>query len=153
MVQTHFENLDPNYARQDQKGDSNDAGLIQEGGGHKSLQAQDGNSNISWAGQMGVGHKEHHQFSDFNVAYSAQHGLKNRTLIVRYDGQSASVEQNMDLGQYDISAGGNQANILQMGPGGDVVAGAVKCDFDNPKDLDMDYDFPGVSLDDICQGC
>lgn len=100
MVQTYFENLDPNYARQDQKGDSKDAGLIQEGGGHKSLQAQDGNSNISWAGQTGVGHKEHHQFSDFNVAYSAQHGLKSRIPIVRYDGQSAGVEQNMGLGHW-----------------------------------------------------
>lgn len=154
MIQVHAYNQDPNYARQDQKGDSNDAGLIQEGGGHKSLQVQDGNSNISWASQMGVGHKLNtHQFGNSNVAYSGQHGLNNSALVVQYDGQSYSVEQNMNLGQYDTSAGGNQANILQMGPGGDVVAGAVNCAFDNPKDLDMDYDFPGVSLDNICPGC
>ncbi len=155
MVQSGYNDSEPsNYARQDQNGDDNTAGLVQQGNNHKSLQAQTGDNNTSLAHQAGSGHKLNtHQFGDGSVAHAAQHGKDNRALIVQYDGQSYSVEQNMNLGIFDISAGGNQADILQMGPGGDIGAGTVNCSFDNPKDLDMNYDFPGVTLDDICPGC
>ncbi|SRX76158.1 curlin [Aequorivita antarctica] len=143
-----------NYAKQDQDGNDNIAGLVQQGSNNKSYQAQDGNANKSLAHQAGSGHKLNtHQFGDGSVAHAAQHGADNRALIVQYDGQSYSVQQNMNLGVLDRSAGGNQANILQMGPDGDFGAGAVDCDFDEPVDLDMNYNFPGVSLDDICGGC
>jgi hypothetical protein len=59
----------------------------------------------------------------------------------------------MNLGVLDRSAGGNQSNILQMGPDGDFGAGAIDCDFDAPVDLDTNYNFPGVNLGDICSGC
>ena len=53
----------------------------------------------------------------------------------------------------DFSVGGNQADILQMGPDGDFGAGAVDCDFDDPMNLDMDYEVPSFNLGDICDGC
>ncbi|MEH6764400.1 MAG: hypothetical protein V7655_07865, partial [Aequorivita antarctica] len=150
----HYNGEASNYARQDQNQNDNTAGLVQQGSNNKSYQAQDGDSNTSLAHQAGSGHKLNtHQFGDGSVAHSAQHGADNRALIVQYDGQSYSVQQNMNLGVLDRSAGGNQANILQMGPDGDFGAGAVDCDFDEPVDLDMNYNFPGVSLDDICGGC
>ncbi|WP_410004569.1 curlin [Aequorivita nionensis] len=155
MVQSHYYSGDvSNYAKQEQDGNDNTAGLVQQGSNNKSYQAQDGDLNTSLAHQAGSGHKLNtHQFGDGSVAHAAQHGADNRALIVQYDGQSYSVQQNMNLGVQDLSAGGNQANILQMGPDGDFGAGAVDCDFDEPVNLDMNYNFPGVSLDDICGGC
>jgi len=155
MVQAHhFNGENYNYGRQDQNGNNNTSGLVQQGSDNKSYQAQTGDDNTSLAHQAGSGHKLNtHQFGDGSVAHAAQHGAENRALIVQYDGQNYSVEQNMNLGVLDRSAGGNQANILQMGPDGDFGAGAVDCDFDDPVDLDMNYNFPGVSLDDICGGC
>jgi len=150
----HFAGEASNYAKQEQDGDNNTAGLVQQGSDNKSLQAQTGDDNTSLAHQAGSGHKLNtHQFGDGSVAHAAQHGADNAALIVQYDGQSYSVQQNMNLGVLDRSAGGNQANILQMGPNGDFGAGAVDCDFDAPMDLDMDYDFPGVDLDPVCPGC
>lgn len=150
----HFNGEADNYGRQDQEGDSNTAGLVQQGSNNKSYQAQDGDSNTSLAHQAGSGHKLNtHQFGDGSIAHAAQHGADNRALIVQYDGQSYTVEQNKNLGVFDRSAGGNQADILQMGPSGDFGAGAVECDFADPKDLDMDYTFPEVDLGNICGGC
>ena len=94
-----------------------------------------------------------HQFGADNVAYSTQMGADNAALIVQYDGQSYTVEQNAGAAFGDFSVGGNQADILQMGPDGDFGAGAVDCDFDDPMNLDMDYEVPSFNLGDICDGC
>lgn len=155
MIQSHVPNAGgDNYAKQYQIGNNNTAGLVQEGNSHKSLQNQDGADNISLAFQRGSGHKLNtHQFGDSNVAYATQSGLDNRALIVQYDGQSYSVEQNKGLGPVDFTGGGNQADILQMGPSGNFGAGAVDCDFDTPMSLDQEYYVPGLNLGDICSGC
>ncbi|SRX76159.1 curlin [Aequorivita antarctica] len=155
MVQAHyFDGDNSNYAKQEQNQNNNTAGLAQEGSGHKSYQNQDGDDNISLAYQQGKDHRLNtHQMGDGNVAYATQSGAANAALIVQYDGQSYTVEQNKGIGNTDFSVGGNQANILQMGPDGDFGAGAIDCGFDEPMDLDMDYDFPGVDLGDICGGC
>jgi hypothetical protein len=154
-VQAHYYSGETsNYLKQDQDGDYNTAGMVQTGSGHKALQNQDGDNNTSLAFQQGKDHKLNtHQFGDGNVAHATQHGLDNRALIVQYDGQSYTVEQNKGLAYDDFSAGGNQADILQMGPDGDFGAGAVDCGFDEPMDLDMDYTVPGFDLGDICNGC
>ncbi len=150
----HYNGEASNYAKQEQDGDNNTAGLVQQGSDNMSYQAQDGNSNKSLAHQAGSGHKLNtHQIGDGSIAHAAQHGADNKALMVQYDGQSYSVQQNMNLGVLDRSAGGNQANILQMGPDGDFGAGAIDCDFDAPVDLDTNYNFPGVNLGDICSGC
>jgi hypothetical protein len=155
MIQSHVPNAGgDNFAKQKQNGDNNTAGLLQEGISHKSQQNQFGNDNTSLAFQRGSSHLLNtHQFGDGNVAHATQSGLANRALIVQYDGQSYTVEQNKGLAWNDYSAGGNQADILQMGPDGDFGAGAVDCGFDEPMDLDMDYTVPGFDLGDICNGC
>ena len=156
IVQGHYyAGETSNYAKQDQDGNGNTAGLVQTGSGHKSLQNQDDNDNISLAFQQGKDHRLNtHQFGDENVAHSTQHGIGNKALIVQYDGQSYTVEQNKGLSYNDFSAGGNQADILQMGPDGDLLWGEmVDCAFDAPMDLDMDYEFPPVDLGDICPDC
>jgi hypothetical protein len=155
MVQGHFYPTEnSNYAKQEQNGADNSAGLAQTGSDNQSYQNQDGNANTSLAYQNGAGHKLNtHQFGDASTAYSNQHGAGNAALIVQYDGQSYTVEQNIGLGLQDRSAGNNQADILQMGPDGDFGAGAVDCGFDEPLDLDMDYTVPGFNLGDICVDC
>ena len=155
MIQSHVPNTGAdNYAKQNQSGANNTAGLLQEGTSHKSLQFQDGDDNNSLAFQRGQGHLLNtHQFGVGNTAHSTQSGLENKALIVQHDGQSYSVEQNVGLAWNDYTEGGNQADILQMGPDGDFGAGAVDCAFDAPMDLDMDYDFPAVDLGDICPDC
>ncbi|MAY23279.1 MAG: curlin [Flavobacteriaceae bacterium] len=155
MVQTHYyPGDDSNYSKQLQVGNSNTAGLVVAGSGHKAFQNQDGDSNTALSYQAGKDQKLNtHQFGADNVAYSTQMGADNAALIVQYDGQSYTVEQNAGAAFGDFSVGGNQADILQMGPDGDFGAGAVDCDFDDPMNLDMDYEVPSFNLGDICDGC
>jgi len=128
--------------------------LYQYGNGHKSLQDQRGHRNTSLASQAGSGNLlNQHQRGNDNAANAVQHGLGNRALMVQHDGQSYSVSQNAGLGIGDLSAGGNQADILQMGPDGDFEHGAIECDFEEPMDLDMDYSVPMFELEDICPDC
>lgn len=154
-VQGHWYSGDPsNYIKQKQDGDYNTTGIVQTGADNKSFQNQVGNLNSSLAFQQGKGHKLNtHQFGDSNVAQASQSGLENRALIVQYDGQSYTVEQNKNLGAYDLTAGGNQADILQMGPDGNFEDGAIDCYFDDPMSLDQNYNVPGLNLGDICEGC
>ncbi|MDC6352448.1 hypothetical protein PP178_12885 [Zeaxanthinibacter sp. PT1] len=146
-----------NYGKQSQSGDDNYAGLIQVlgwSGGNKALQDQQGDGNIALSSQYGNAHLLNiHQRGNLNYANTRQEGAANAALVVQHDGQSYSVEQNVGIGIFNTSAGGNQADILQMGPDGDFGAGAIPCEFDEPMNLDMTYDVPPVVIEDICDDC
>jgi len=154
MIQSHFPG-DENYAKQEQVGYSNSAALAQTGSGFKALQTQYGADNKVLSSQRGEGHLLNvHQRGNDNYATTAQAGLDNRALVVQRDGQSYSVEQNLDLvGNLNISAGGNQADVLQLGPNGDFSTDGIDCYFDAQLDPTMNYDVPGFDLDVICPGC
>ena len=152
MVQGHIGAGGENYAKQEQDGSSNYAGLAQSGSGMKALQTQYGNDNMALSSQRGESHKVNvHQRGDENWATTAQGGLGNVALVVQYDGQSYAVEQNLDLGRFDISAGGNQADIMQQGPAGD--AAAIDCYFDPQLVPPTIPEIPELVIDPICTGC
>ena len=153
MVQSHYFGGDENYAKQEQAGDNNSAALAQTGSDMKALQTQYGNDNTALTSQRGQGHKVNvHQRGDANWATTAQAGLDNVALVVQYDGQSYSVEQNLDLGGIlNVSAGANQADIMQQGPAGGNPA--IDCYFDPqlvPPTIDP---IPELVIDPICVGC
>jgi len=54
---------------------------------------------------------------------------------------------------FDLSAGGNQIDVMQLGPDGDFHDAAIECDFEEPMDLDMDYSIPELEIEDICPDC
>ncbi len=155
IVQGHFNTGETsNYAKQYQAGDNNTAALVQEGSGFKSLQDQRGHRNEALSYQTGEDNLLNiHQRGDDNDATSNQHGLANQALIVQRDGQSFVAQQNIGLGQNDLSGGGNQIDALQLGPNGDFATDGIDCDFEDPMDLDMDYTVPGFDLGDVCPGC
>ncbi|MDC6352447.1 hypothetical protein PP178_12880 [Zeaxanthinibacter sp. PT1] len=150
----HYTGEPSNYAKQYQTGADNRAGLTQTGSANKALQDQRGDENEALSSQMGSEHLLNiHQRGNLNFGTSVQHGAGNAALLVQHDGQSYSIEQNAGLFALDRSAGGNQADILQMGPNGDFGAGAIPCEFDEPMNLDMTYDVPPVVIEDICDDC
>jgi len=152
----HFTGESNNYAKQYQGGDNNRAGLAQSGSGNKGLQTQIGHRNGALSNQRGAGHLLNvHQRGNDNRAETGQAGEGNRALVVQYDGQSYEVEQNLGLaaGFNDRSAGGNQADIMQLGPDGDFHDAAIECDFDEPMDPTMDYTVPGFEIETICPDC
>jgi len=154
MIQGHLGAGGNNYAKQQQAGSDNYAGLGQSGSGMKALQTQIGDNNYALSSQRGETHLLNvHQRGDNNYATTAQGGLGNRALVVQRDGKSYSVEQNLDLGRFNLSAGGNQADILQLGPNGDFGTDGIDCDFDAELDPTMNYDVPGFDLGTICSGC
>ncbi len=145
---------DSNYAKQYQAGDNNRAGIVQEGSGFKALQDQRGHRNKALSYQTGEDNLLNiHQRGNDNRATSAQHGAANAALIVQRGGHSYVAEQNMDLGQFDVSAGGNQIDVLQLGPNGDFATDGIDCDFDPPMNLDMNYNIPDLTIDDVCPDC
>ena len=146
-----------NYAKQSQSGNNNYAGLGQSGSDMKALQTQYGNDNYALSSQRGESHKLNvHQRGDSNWATTAQAGLGNAALVVQFDGQSYAVEQNLNLpgysGGHDLSAGGNQADILQMGPDGSFEDG-IDCYFDPQLVPPTINDVPELTIDPICVGC
>jgi hypothetical protein len=155
LAQGHFSAGEPdNYGKQYQAGDNNDAGLLQSGSGHKGLQDQRGHRNDALSTQLGENNLLNvHQRGNDNAATSIQHGDANSALLVQRGGQSYVAEQNAGLGAFDISAGGNQIDALQLGPNGDFGLDAINCDFEMPGSLDMDYTVPGFELGDICPDC
>ncbi|MFK5982260.1 MAG: curlin [Flavobacteriaceae bacterium] len=157
MVQGHTGAGGNNYAKQEQIGYGNYAGLGQSGSGFKALQTQDGADNYALSSQRGEGHILNvHQRGDNNYATTAQAGLNNRVLVVQRDGQSYTVEQNLNLAggpAHDLGGGGNQVDVLQLGPNGDFSTDGIDCYFDAQLDPTMDYTVPGFDLDVICPGC
>lgn len=155
IIQGHYyEGEADNYAKQYQGGDNNRAGLGQSGSGHKGLQTQIGHRNGALSNQRGGGHLLNvHQRGNDNRAVTGQGGEANRALVVQYDGQSYKTEQNLDLGSLDRSAGGNQIDVMQLGPDGDFHDAAIECDFDEPMDPTMNYDVPELIIEDICPDC
>ena len=139
-----------NYAKQYQGGDNNRAGLVQDGDSHKSLQTQIGHRNSALSSQRDSGNLLNiHQRGNDNAATSAQHGIGNRALVVQYDGQSFSAQQNLD----NLGGGSNQIDAMQLGPDGDFHDAAIECDFEEPMNLDMDYSIPELEIEDICPDC
>ena len=154
MVQGHIGAGGENYAKQSQVGSSNSAGLSQSGSGMKALQTQYGNDNMALSSQRGESHKLNvHQRGDENWATTAPGGLGNVALVVQRDGQSYAVEQNLDLGRFDLSAGGNQADILQLGPDGSFGEDAINCYFDDQLVPPTIPEIPELVIDPICVGC
>ena len=155
MVQGHVAgDGGDNYAKQEQKGNSNYAGLAQSGSGMKALQTQHGHNNYALSSQRGESHKLNvHQRGEENWATTAQGGLGNVALVVQKHGQSYSVEQNLDLGRFDLSAGANQADILQLGPDGNFLTDGIDCYFDPQLPPPTWEDIPDLIIDPICVGC
>jgi len=145
IIQGHFDLGEAsNYARQDQAGDNNRAGILQEGSGNKALQTQFGHRNDALNSQLGEGNLSNtHQRGNDNVAYAAQTGDANRALIVQRQGQSYLSNQ---VGT------GNQVDIYQGHPNDDF-SNMIDCDFDDPMNLDMDYTVPGLDIPNICPDC
>jgi hypothetical protein len=106
-----------NTARQEQYGDGNTSGLMQNGNDHRALQSQVGDDNSILSTQRGRNNNLN-VFQEGNGSYaqSIQHGRNNVALITQRDGQSYTVRQNE--GQFGPGTGGNQADILQEGPFG-----------------------------------
>ena len=153
IIQTQIGTGD-NYAKQYQSGDNNLANGWQFGNGQKSLQDQRGHRNTALGSQAGSSNLlNQHQRGTDNTAHSVQHGLANSALIVQRDGQSYTSLQNAGLGAFDLSAGGNQVDVLQLGPNGDFSTDGIDCDFEDPMNLDMDYTVPGFDLGDVCPDC
>jgi len=155
MAQGHYYTGESsNYGKQYQAGDNNEADLGQSGSGMKASQSQIGHRNDAWSNQRGENHLLNvNQRGNDNAATTVQAGSANVALLTQRGGQSYSIEQNMDLGQFDRSAGANQADILQLGPSGDFNADYIDCDFDDPMDPTMDYTVPGFDLGDVCPDC
>ncbi len=155
IEQGHHNTGEPsNYAKQYQAGDNNLAQLGQSGSGFKALQDQRGHRNDAKSSQRGENHLLNiHQRGNDNDATSVQAGDANTALIVQKGGQSYVAQQNAGLGTFDLSAGGNQIDVLQLGPNGDFGNDAIDCDFEDPMNLDMDYTVPGFDLGDVCPDC
>lgn len=138
-----------NKARQVQTGDDNNAAIGQNGSNHIALQVQEGNSNMALSTQRGNKNLTNiHQYGDNNWATTGQRGQHNKAFVTQYDGQSYSVTQNLGDG---MPNGGNQADILQQGPGG-TASSVYKCDVDS---VDPGTFTPIIDLDipNICPGC
>ena len=138
-----------NKAAQLQGGDDNDAAIGQNGHDHTALQVQYGDDNVAMSTQRGKNNNANiWQIGDDSFATTAQRGQCNNAFITQYDGQSYSVEQNLNDG---MPYGHNQADIVQQGPGGNNV-GLYSCDLPNVDP--GTYTAPaGLSIDDICPGC
>lgn len=137
-----------NRARQEQTGDDNAAAIGQNWTGHTALQVQVGNKNKALSTQRGNDNLANiNQFGDKNWASTAQRGQHNVAFINQYDGQSYSVQQNLADGYPN---GGNQADILQQGPGG-TATGMYNCDvpYVDPGTFN---DIPDLNLPDLCGG-
>jgi len=144
IIQTQV-GVGSNYSKQYQAGDNNLANSWQFGNGHKSLQDQRGHRNSALASQAGSGNLlNQHQRGNDNRATSVQHGLANAALIVQYGGNSYVSQQ---------FGTGNQIDVLQLGPNGDFDNAAIDCGFEDPMNLDMNYEVPGFDLDPICPDC
>ena len=140
-----------NYAKQDQRGDINTAGLVQAGSDNKAYQYQQNRENDVLSAQNGDENLLNtHQFGNKNRITTAQHGDENAVLIVQRGGHSYVAQQNI---QDSGAGGGNQIDALQLGPNGDFSADGVNCMFMPEVDLNMDYSIPDFELDDVCPDC
>ncbi len=52
-----------------------------------------------------------------------------------------------------LGGGGNQIDVLQLGPNGNFGTDGVQCMFMDEVDLNMNYDVPDFTLDNVCPGC
>jgi hypothetical protein len=124
-----------NQARQDQTATSTRslAALAQNGASHFAYQIQtDGDRNHIHSTQRGEGNQLFAvQTGDNNRAWTAQRGKWNKINLQQKDGQSYIVNQNLPqagLIGTGVPNGGNWADIVQVGPGGDPNA-TLDCDF------------------------
>ena len=149
-----FDGEADNYAKQYQEGAGNFAGINSSGSGQKVLQDQRGNDNNALTHQVGKDHRANtHQRGNQNDGVIGQRGAGNKALLVQYDGQSYTIQQNLNVGAADFTVGGNQADVLQLGPNGDFDADAILCDFEDPMNLDMNFNVPMANTPDICTDC
>lgn len=157
VIQGHFFTGEAsNYAKQYQAGDNNRAGLGQSGSGIKGVQTQIGHRNNALSSQRGSGQLLNvHQRGNDNVGITAQAGIANKSLLVQRDGQSYTTSQNLAAGgggQFG-PGGGNQIDVLQLGPDGDFGLDAINCSFDAPMAPMTIPDVPGFTIEDICPDC
>jgi len=158
IVQNAFGNPSggANYARQDQDDNASNsqAGIAQNGFNHKAYQRQTGDDNNIMSTQRGNGNLVNtYQDGDQNRGTTAQRGVDNQILLVQRGGHSYSVTQNLPNGSPVGSPnGGNQADILQLGPNGDFSADAIECVFEDQMSMPMP-ELGTFSLGDVCPGC
>lgn len=149
IAQGHLGGTNDNYAKQAQNGNNNISGLAQLGSGNKAFETQNGDDNISGTIQIGADNMLNlHQIGDGSIGAISQFGDSNQALLVQHDGQSYGIGQGVFS-----PASGNQADVLQMGPNGDLTTGGIDCTWDAQLDLDMDYSIPSFNLADICPDC
>ncbi len=144
-------NLGGNYSRQDQSGTNSQAGVSQTGHSQKAYQRQSGDDNIALSTQgNGYGSLVNtYQSGDFNRVTTAQRGVANTTLVVQKGGNSYVAQQNLD----QLGGGGNQIDVLQLGPNGNFTTDGELCTFPGQMDPTMDYEVGGFDLLDVCPGC
>jgi len=150
IVQNAFGNPngESNYARQDQDGDNNESAIAQNGKNQRAYHTQIGNKNNALSTQRGHDNDVNiHQRGDRNRATTAQRGQCNDILVVQHDGQSYSVEQNLNGG---LPGGNNTANIFQAGPGGGAD---IDCIINPELVPGAQTPVPSFNIADICPGC
>ncbi len=144
---------DNNYAKQYQAGSDNEAGLVQSGNSNKGYQDQRGSGNDVLSAQNGSEHLLNvHQRGIDNRALSVQYGIDNTILLVQRGGQSYTAQQNA-AGGYFGTNGGNQIDVLQLGPSGNFATDGIDCSFDPELDPTMNYSIPDFELEDVCPDC
>ncbi len=140
-----------NYSRQDQGGTNSEAGVSQNGYSHKAYQRQLGDDNIALSTQgNGYGNLVNtYQDGNENRVTTAQRGVQNVALVVQRGGNSYVAQQNLD----GLGGGGNQIDVLQLGPNGDFDLDAIDCVFPDQLVPNMNYDVPSFDLEPICNPC
>jgi hypothetical protein len=136
-----------NYARQDQMsgGDDNIAGIGQNGWGHKAYQRQFGDRNNTISTQRGMHNKVNtYQDGEDNWGVTKQVGMWNKAFLVQKGSNSYMIDQ---FGNF------NQADVLQLGPDGDIYNDGEECIF--PDEMPPMYipDIEHFNLPNICTEC
>ena len=157
IIQNWFGNPNggANFASQTQSGTNSVAGLGQNGTGHKAWQRQTDDDNNILSTQRGRDNLLNtYQDGDGNRGTTAQRGRDNTILLVQRGGHSYSVTQNLPNGSPVGSPnGGNQVDVLQLGPSGNFATDGIDCEFEPEMDPTMDYSIPDFELEDVCPDC
>ena len=144
-----------NYARQDQDGTNSEAGLAQLGHNHKAYQRQSDDDNNIMSTQRGNSNLLNtYQDGDSNRGTTAQRGSDNAILLVQRGGHSYNVTQNLPNGSpVGNPHGGNQVDVLQLGPNGDFSLDGIDCTFEPEMTDNMNYDIDCFDLEPVCPDC
>ena len=139
---------DNNAALQVQTGDNNVAALLQGGDSHDAWMIQDGDDNVL-AVQLGR-HNDlvTKQWEGANFMEIGQQGTFNNVYAAQRGGQSLIADQ---------AGTGNVMEILQVGPGGDMLE-TIDCDIPAemapmPLPPMQDLEIPSIDFPALCTDC